>query len=576
MSYATALPQGTQLKGPKNTYKIKKVLGQGTFGITYLATTDMKVTGQIGSFTTTVKVAVKEFFMKGFNGRKGTSVTSGSQAGYFSDYKQKFLREAENLSKLQHRNIVKVLESFETNGTVYYAMEYLEGGSLDDLIKRQGALSEPEAIRITRQIGEALSFMHAHQMLHLDLKPSNVMLREGGEAVLIDFGLSKQFNADGEPESDTSIGGGTPGYAPIEQNDYQRGDGLPVTMDVYALGASMFRMLTKQCPPEASQLLNKGFPSATLLQHHVSSSTIKAIRAAMAPMIWQRCRNVNAFLQLLDGYTPEVEVVDVVVPSSSQQKPKRSTLVNTSSDTVKTKTQGGWIGWGVGAMVVAALLFIAYPFLPGITASVPTKSFTANGVSFKMVIVEQDKSSFMIGQTEVTQALWKAVMGYNPSHFQGAKRPVENVSWNDCKTFIRKLNSITHQNFRLPTEEEWEYAARGGAKSKGYKYSGGNNLKKVSWYWANSGDAFLNGNKDWNKMQANNCRTHNVKGKKANELGIYDMSGNVWEWCEDVYERSKHVMRGGSWRNLKGCAISYRDGDLAKYADDCVGLRLAL
>ena len=154
-------------------------------------------------------------------------------------------------------------------------------------------------------------------------------------------------------------------------------------------------------------------------------------------------------------------------------------------------------------------------------------------------------SNYYIGETEVTQALWKAVMGENPSQFEGDNLPVEQVSWYDCQEFIKKLNALTGKNFRLPTEAEWEFAARGGNKSRGYKYSGSNNIKDVAWYADNSGD-----------------KTHPVKTKQANELGIYDMSGNVWEWCQDWYGEytsaaqtnpkgattgSNRVCRGGSW-----------------------------
>ena len=187
-------------------------------------------------------------------------------------------------------------------------------------------------------------------------------------------------------------------------------------------------------------------------------------------------------------------------------------------------------------------------------------------------------SSFSIGKYEVTQELWQAVMGSNPSMFKGdLKRPVERVSWDDCQEFIHKLNELTGEKFRLPTEAEWEYAARGGQKSRGYLYSGSNDIKSVAWYDGNSGDT-----------------THPVGQKQPNELGLYDMSGNVWEWCQDrygkynssaqtnpkgpshAYNRVNRVYRGGSWyHRVRLCRASLRfyglPGD--RYGH---GLRLAL
>ncbi len=228
------------------------------------------------------------------------------------------------------------------------------------------------------------------------------------------------------------------------------------------------------------------------------------------------------------------------------------------------------------------------------------ETFTVNGVSFTMRLVEggtfqmgatseqgsdadRDEkpvhsvtlSDYYIGETEVTQALWKAVMGSNPSNFKGDNLPVEQVSWNDCQKFIRKLNQKTGKNFRLPTEAEWEYAARGGKKSKGYKYAGSNSIGNIAWYDVNSGS-----------------KTHPVKGKAANELGLYDMSGNVWEWCQDWYRDyssgslsnptgpstgSYRVLRGGGWRNrARICRVSNRDSSLPDYRSGSYGFRLAL
>ena len=187
-------------------------------------------------------------------------------------------------------------------------------------------------------------------------------------------------------------------------------------------------------------------------------------------------------------------------------------------------------------------------------------------------------SGYSIGQTEVTQELWQAVMGSNPSYFKGAKLPVERVSWNDCQTFITKLNQLTGKKFRLPTEAEWEYAARGGGKnSKGYKYAGSNTVGDVAWYDGNSSST-----------------THEVATKQPNELGLYDMSGNVWEWCQDRYGSSYYssspqtnptgpssgsyrVLRGGGWNYYAGyCRVSHRSGNYPDNRFSHFGLRLAL
>ncbi|MBR4365348.1 MAG: SUMF1/EgtB/PvdO family nonheme iron enzyme [Bacteroidaceae bacterium] len=205
--------------------------------------------------------------------------------------------------------------------------------------------------------------------------------------------------------------------------------------------------------------------------------------------------------------------------------------------------------------------------------------------------------TYLIGETEVTQELWEAVMSTNPSSFKGAKNPVEQVSWDDCKVFINKLNDLTGQHFRLPTEAEWEFAARGGNKSGKTKYSGSNTIDDVAWYWQNSGDKYLSGtDSDWSldKVNAINCKTHPVRTKKANELGIYDMSGNVWEWCEDRYGKeyygsspqnnpkgaatgSDRVLRGGSWYSrARSCRVSNRNYSVPFDRSYYLGFRLAL
>ena len=226
-------------------------------------------------------------------------------------------------------------------------------------------------------------------------------------------------------------------------------------------------------------------------------------------------------------------------------------------------------------------------------------TFTVGGVSFTMIYVEggtftmgatseqgsdvyeSEKpvhdvtlSDYYIGQTEVTQALWVTVMGSNPSLLKGNNKPVESISWKDCQSFVRKLNSVTGKYFRLPTEAEWEYAARGGNKSCGYKYSGGNVSSSVAWSDKNSGST-----------------THDVATKQSNEIGIYDMSGNVHEWCFDWWDLYNsnaqinpqgpkigkyRVYRGGGWYDIGDCRVSRRCAGPPSSKGRMIGLRLAM
>lgn len=300
----TSLAIGTILHGEAYDYKIMDVLGQGTFGITYKAKVEMK--GALGRLDSNMYVAVKEFFMKEVNGRENSSVTSGSTSngGLFYYYRDKFEREARNLSTLSHPNIVKVLEAFHANGTTYYSMEYIDGISLDKKIAQspQGRMPLTEAIETLKQISAAIAFMHSRNMLHLDVKPGNVMMRKDGTAVLIDFGLSKQYTSDGEPESSTKVGAGTPGYAPIEQVSYHEGKGFPTMMDVYALGGTLFKMLTGQRPPEASEILNEGFPTDSLRQLFIPDNIVNSISKAMAPLKKDRWQTVDEFVKHLDEH----------------------------------------------------------------------------------------------------------------------------------------------------------------------------------------------------------------------------------------------------------------------------------
>ena len=325
------LQPGNTLQGGK--YRIEKVLGQGSFGITYLASYATTIEGALGKMAVDIKVAIKEFFMSEVNQRnEQTHGVEGSSSTIFTNYRIKFRKEAQNLASLHHPHIVQVTDVFDENNTTYYVMQCIEGMSLDSFIASKGRVSAEDTILIAAQIGQALSYMHQRHMLHLDLKPGNIMLDKQGQVHLIDFGLSKQYDSNGEPESSTSIGMGTPGYAPIEQaNRMGQGKQFQATIDVYAFGATVYKMLTGRRPDDASVILNDGFPFGFLQQLGVQQNMINAVQRAMAPQRNARFQTVTEFVQALDdGRTipysaPDFTLVDdnTITASSEPTQPIR-------------------------------------------------------------------------------------------------------------------------------------------------------------------------------------------------------------------------------------------------------------
>ena len=285
------LTQGTLLHG--GTYKIEKVLGQGSFGITYLAEHTKLAK----------KVAIKEFFMKELNSRsEDGSITGMSDGSLSQSYCQKFQKEADNLSRLDHPNIVRVTDSFSENGTFYYVMDYIEGQNLNDYVKSHYVDAE-DAVSIIKSVADALIYMHEEKhMLHLDLKPSNVMRRNDGHVFLIDFGLSKHYGNDGQPETSTTIGLGTAGYAPIEQANRAKIGEFRPTIDVYALGATLYKLLTRETPPDASVLVSdEELLTNKLREKKVSDNLIKVVTEAMCPNVKKRIQSVREFVYALTG-----------------------------------------------------------------------------------------------------------------------------------------------------------------------------------------------------------------------------------------------------------------------------------
>ena len=282
----TSLNSGTTLQGGR--YRILKTLGQGGFGITYLAEQTLMHRD----------VCIKEYFVEGkcCRDEKTGKVSALSQTfGDFLDsYLIKFIREAQTIARLDHPNIVKIFDAFEENGTAYYVMEYIEGRTLKEIVEQKGKLSETEALEYTKQAGSALEYVHSQKIMHLDIKPSNIMLTKYGKIVLIDFGVAKHYDESGRQETNTPTAVSL-GYSPFEQYTSTGVNTFSPHTDIYSLAATLYTLITGEVPTEAPLLSSHGlsFPEKT------SADIAIAITKAMSPNIPDRPGNIKDFISML-------------------------------------------------------------------------------------------------------------------------------------------------------------------------------------------------------------------------------------------------------------------------------------
>lgn len=290
------LPDNTLLQGGK--YRIIRFISSGGFGCTYEA--ELVLLHK--------RVAIKEFFVKDFCNRdENTShviVATQSKVKLIERLKQKFIEEASALFSMQHPNIVRVTDVFEENGTAYYVMDYIDGKSLQEIVKEKGALDESLAVRYIKQVADALRYIHNQNRLHLDVKPGNIMVDKSEQAILIDFGASKQYDeVDGENTS--TLLGKTPGYAPIEQMSNRVNTFSPAT-DIYALGATLYKLVTGVTPPD-SVIIADDESELQPIQESVSSNLKSAVQKAMSVRRKDRYQNVDDFLSDIDRTTVQAE-----------------------------------------------------------------------------------------------------------------------------------------------------------------------------------------------------------------------------------------------------------------------------
>ena len=608
------LPVGTMLYHGR--YRVERFLAAGGFGNTYLAR-DVQFDEL---------VAIKEFFLASMCGRGDGSndvvISLVTKQKEFEAHREKIRKEAKRLRALQHPNIVKVRDLFDENGTTYYVMDFITGQSLRSKLKQQRRpFAEAEVMqKILPQLLDALETVHAEGIWHLDLNPANMMVDDQGKVVLIDFGASKQLHSvEGQSLSTSSVVAYTQGYAPAEQLNGKL-EKFGSWTDLYALGGTLYNLLTNQNPPDYSEIID----NANLFEEQmpsVSAPTIQLIKWLMSQGINHRPKSVAEVRDFLKSSASEgsatkngaTQSASYAHAAFSQQDDSDKTILKkreTKATEVKPqkkpssisvpKSVGGrkkqWMGVTCGVVALAITLGFLIDTVYSKSkqekeiANLLSNMVKVEGGTFTMGATSEQGgdawytekpthsvtlSGYYLCKYEVTQALWQAVMGKNPSSFKGHDLPVERVSWNDCQTFISRLNNLTGKKFRLPTEAEWEYAARGGNRSRGCKYSGSNNLFDVAWFNNNSGS-----------------KTHPIGSKNPNELGLYDMSGNVWEWCSDGYESYNsssqtnptgsplgiiRVFRGGSWSfGARYCRSSYRSGNAPDDFHDNLGLRLAL
>ena len=496
-------------------YKIVKKIGEGGMGEVFLAEDE-------------------------YLGRKVAIKALAPELLRNSELIERFQQEARLQSSLTHPNIVTLFSFFPEQNTYCMILEYAAGITLKELILHTGAIPEPRSINIFKQILEGVGFAHQKGVIHRDLKPSNIMIDSNDNVKIMDFGIAKILGDRGLTKTGTKMG--TIYYMSPEQVRAEKD--IDQRTDIYSLGIVLYEMLTGKLPFNTNtesdyEVMNEivlgSIGDPRIIVNNISEQTALVVQKMCEKkkdnryVTCYQCgedftnREVKIDQPRIYAKAPKIEA-----PKQKIESPKPKVFIEPEMVLI----EGG---------------------------SFQRESSNALGLFKKTHTVTLN--SFYIGKYPITQKEWEAIMGKNPSHFKGDNLPVESVSWTDAQNFLTKLNKNTGQKYRLPTEAEWEYAARGGNKSKGYKYSGSNYINEVAWHFGNS-----------------KLKTHSVGSKNPNEIGIYDMSGNVCEWCSDWYDGNYYktspgnnpqgpssgthrVLHGGSWNYYANfCRSANRSG----------------
>ena len=587
-----ALPAGTRIE----EFVIERVLGSGGFGITYLARD-----ASLGR-----RVVIKENLPVQFCFRDpGTMSVSprhatGEDAENFQWSLENFSKEAAMLASLDHSGIVKVHRSFQALGTAYFVMPFVEGLTLDDLIRERGetkpAFTEEELKGLLSRVLKALSYLHDRGIYHRDIKPGNILITQEGIPVLIDFGSARQRLSE---RSMTVVE--SAGYTPFEQLQ-SRGNVGPWS-DLYALGGTLCKAMTGEALPKANDRVFDDPWQMLALRHELrgdhSAGFLKSIDRAVALHPRDRWQEAGEWQLALDAYAAQASPVS---QAAAMHRPVSAALPFSRVPVPPLHQPGEERDFELTESVKIRMCWIP----PGDFLMGSPEDELGHRDDETQHRVEITRG-FWMGKYPVTQAQWEAVMGTRPSTFgrPGIRKslfgdtsdqdlwkslPVETVSWDDvCGQKNRSAGFLGKSNggatsgdcFHLPTEAQWEYACRAGTTTS---LNNGRNittvrgkchaLDAVGWYRENS-----------------KSKTHPVSQKQANAWGLHDMQGNVWEWCDDWYgdysvgttadpsgpaSGSYRVFRGGGWNfDAFNCRVASRNFSYPSYKFNNFGFRVA-